>query len=100
MVESREGIVRTGRAAKVRVRNGLGRRRLERWRVEKGSKRVSDDSSGVSVGGALSVEAGGWSEEEEFGYGRSNGVLPSLNERGGWVSMGGRSGVSGSYIRV
>lgn len=93
MVERREGRVRMGRAAKVRVRKGLGRRRLERWRVEKGSKRVSDGSSGVSV------EGGGWSEEGGCGCGRSDGVLSGFNERGGWVSMGGRCGVSSSRTR-
>lgn len=92
-MERREGRVRIGRAAKVRVRKGLGRRRLERWRVEKGSKRVSDSSSGVSVEGA------GWSEEGECGRRRSDGELSGLNERGGWVSMGRRCSVSTSRSR-
>lgn len=74
--------------AKVRVRKRLGRRRLERWRVEKGSKRESEVSSGGSV------EGGGWSIEGECGCGRSEGVLLGLAECGGWVSMGGRCGVS------
>ncbi len=87
-MERREGRVRTGRAAKVRVRKGLGRRRLERCKVEKGSKSESNGSSGVSV------EGGGWFEEGECGCGRSDGMLSGLSERGGWVSRGRRCGVS------
>lgn len=58
--------------------------------MEKGSKRVSDGSSGVSM------EDGGRSEEGDCGRGRSAGVLSGLNKRGGWTAMGGRCGVSSS----